>query len=341
VAVLAVVVTGAALLLTSGVMAADERRSSSGVHGEPVTAFCSIPPQSYIIERIGGDYVSIRVMVGPGQSPHTFEPTPKQMAHLAGADVYFGIGLPFESRILRDIEGFNERLIVVDTSSGVPKRQVEGAHRRRGGHGEREEHGERDGRGEFDEHGDHGEDAGHEHDAGLPDPHVWLNPRNASAIARSTCDALMGLAPESADAFDANLATLLGDLEELDAELSETLRPLAGESVYVFHPAFGYFTDAYGLRQVPVELGGMEPSARELVELTRQAVEDGVRVIFVQPQFSSKSAAAIAAEIGGAVVPIDPLSADYLENLRALAGEIQRALADETPGAASEAQEGR
>jgi zinc transport system substrate-binding protein len=314
VAVLAVVVTGAALLLTSGGTAADGRDSSPGARKEPVVAFCSIPPQGYLIERVGGDLASVHVMVGPGQSPHTFEPTPKKMAALARAEVYFGIGLPFESRILTDIGELNDRLLVVDTSAGVPRRRIEGADRH------------------DDEHGSHEDHAGHGHDGGLPDPHVWLNPRFAGTIARNTCDALKKLAPGSAEVFDANLAALLDDLEGLDAELSEALGPLAGESVYVFHPAFGYFTDEYGLRQVPVEVGGMEPSARELVELTRQAVEDGVRVIFVQPQFSSRSAAAIAGEIGGAVVPIDPLSADYLENLRGLAGEIQRALGGATQG---------
>jgi zinc transport system substrate-binding protein len=141
----------------------------------------------------------------------------------------------------------------------------------------------------------------------------------------------MEIVPDSSETLEANLASLVDDLEELDAELSEVLAPLAGESVYVFHPAFGYFTDAYGLTQVAVEVGGMEPSARELVRLTRQAAEDSVRVVFVQPQFSSRSAEAIAAEIGGAVVAIDPLSANYLENLRGIAAEIRSALGDEMP----------
>jgi zinc transport system substrate-binding protein len=168
---------------------------------------------------------------------------------------------------------------------------------------------------------------------------VWLNPRFAKTLAEETLLALRRLRPESAEFFYDNLAALVANLDELDAELSEVLTPLAGESVYVFHPAFGYFTDAYGLIQVPVEVGGMEPSARELVELTRQAKKEGVRVIFVQPQFASRSAEAIAAEIGGAVVAIDPLSPDYLENLRGIAAEIRRALGDEMPDKTPNARE--
>jgi zinc transport system substrate-binding protein len=72
----------------------------------------------------------------------------------------------------------------------------------------------------------------------------------------------------------------------------------------------------------------MEPSARELVGLIDHAISEGVRVIFVQPQFSTRSARAIAEEIGGAVVPIDALSADYMDNLRSIAHEVAQALRD-------------
>lgn len=275
-----------------------------------VVAFCSIAPQRYLIESVGGDLVSVSVLVGPGQSPHTFEPTPRQMSDLAGADVYFAIGLPFEGRILEGLAALNTGLLVTDTAARVPRRRVEEAH----GHD-----------GHDDPHG-HQEPA--EPDGGLPDPHVWLNPRHAELMAGAICDAMKELVPEEAEVFDANLSTLARELDELDAELTAALSPLSGESIYVFHPAFGYFTDAYGLKQVPIETGGMEPGARELVRLVEQATADGVRVIFVQPQFSSRSAKAIAAEIGGVVVPIDPLSGDYLENLRDMARAVREALSD-------------
>lgn len=272
--------------------------------GAALEVFCSIAPQRYLIERVGGDLVGVGVLVGPGQSPHTFEPTPRQMAGLADARVYFTIGLPFEDRILGSVEELNAELLLVDTSEGIPRRHVEGAH----GH---------------DESGEHGDSCG------LTDPHVWLNPRFAGRLAGSVCDALKDIDPDHTEEFEGNLAALMRDLDELDKELTAALAPLSGESVYVFHPAFGYFTDAYGLKQVAVELGGMEPRARELVRLIERATEERVRVIFVQPQFSSRSAGAIAAEIGGVVVPIDPLSGDYLQNLRSIAREIQGALGGE------------
>ncbi|MCK4681163.1 zinc ABC transporter substrate-binding protein [bacterium] len=303
------------LALSAGPARGEPAHSTVDASAAPravISAFCSIPPQEFFIERVGADLVSVKVLVGPGQSPHTFEPTPRQMVGLAESDVYFAIALPFEDRLLGRVEELGSGIRVVDTSAGIPRRQVEDAHH----HDEEDGSGDRASSAHNDEHG------------GLPDPHTWLNPRFAKMQARNIFDALRELVPEHGAELEANLSRLLRDLDALDAELTDTLGPLAGESIYVFHPAFGYFTDAYGLRQVPIELGGMEPSARELAGLMDHAISEGVRVIFVQPQFSTRSARAIAEEIGGAVVPIDPLSADYMDNLRAIAHEVTKALRD-------------
>lgn len=286
---------------------------------EALSAFCSISPQRFFVERVGDDLVSVEVLVAPGQSPHTFEPTPRQMSNLAGSDVYFAIGLPFEDRLLGRVEELGSGIQVVDTSEGIPRRQVEDAH---GHYGERHADRREDAHDETESYGSDGEHNG------LPDPHTWLNPRLAKVQARNICSALKELVPENGEVFEANLTELLHDLDALDAELTDALGPLAGESVYVFHPAFGYLTDAYGLRQVPIELGGMEPTARELVGLIEHATAQGVRVIFVQQQFSTRSARAIAEEIDGVVVRIDPLAADYLDNMRTIAREVAEAIRD-------------
>jgi zinc transport system substrate-binding protein len=94
----------------------------------------------------------------------------------------------------------------------------------------------------------------------------------------------------------------------------------------VFHPAYGYFGDAYGLKQIAIQLGGKEPTARQLAKLIQLAKEEGVRVLFVQPQFSKKSAEALAKAIGGAVIPLDDLAPDYLRNLQDMAVKLDSAL---------------
>ncbi|MCK5723282.1 MAG: zinc ABC transporter substrate-binding protein, partial [Gammaproteobacteria bacterium] len=94
----------------------------------------------------------------------------------------------------------------------------------------------------------------------------------------------------------------------------------------VFHPSWGYFADTYGLKQVAVEIEGKNPKPSQLKELIEHAKEQGIKIIFVQPQFSSKSAKLVAREIGGRVAVADPLAQDWSANLRAVAREFKGAL---------------
>ncbi len=270
-----------------------------------LNVFVSIPPQAYMVEQIGGPYVEVGVLVEDGQSPHTFEPTPRQIVKLAGAEVYFSVGLPFEARLLEKITGTMKDLEVVDTRRGIKVRVM------------KERHEE-----------DSGEGVGHQHEAGEPDPHFWLNPRLAEIQAANICEGLKSVDPAHAAYYERRLGDLNARLDELDAKIATTLAPFKGKEFMVFHPAFGYFGEAYGLRQIAVEVEGKEPSARQLSALIDEAKRKGIRVIFVQPQFSRKSAEAVARAIGGAVVPVDPLARDYMKNLEEMAGKVAKALTE-------------
>ncbi len=168
----------------------------------------------------------------------------------------------------------------------------------------------------------HGDERGDENDHGGPDPHIWLSPALVKEQARTICAALSELDPPGRKDYEAGLARFLADLEGLDRRLAAALAPARGKSFMVFHPAWGYFAHAYGLRQVPIEIGGKTPSARQLARIIDRAREEGIRVIFVQPQFDLRSAQAVAEAIGGAVVPIDSLAENYPENLAAAAAAI-------------------
>jgi zinc transport system substrate-binding protein len=265
-----------------------------------LSVFVSILPQVYFVERIGAGRVQAEVMVSPGQSPHSFEPAPQQMARLSRAKAFFRIGVEFENSLIPRIESTMKGLEVVDCREGIRLRQME-AH----------EHEE-------------GEEHHHEHEGA--DPHVWLSVRNAIQISSTIHQALVRLDPQGKAVYDRGYQELVKDLQALDHRLAGILAPVKGKPFFVFHSAFGYFADDYGLEQIAVETGGSEPSARELARLIEEAKAKGVRVIFVQPQFSRKSAEAIAAEIGGAVVPIDPLARDYIENLERMARAVQEGL---------------
>lgn len=258
-----------------------------------VSAFVSIPPQAFIARRVGGDFVKVRVLVGPGQSPHAYAPTPKQVAALSGADIFFTIGLPFEERLLKKITGFAAQVRLVDMRGGISLRPAD----------------------------DHDEDG---HGQAGRDPHIWLAPQLLKQQAANVCRALQQKDPAHGAAYERNFTQLASELDALDKELSRRLAPCAGRELFVFHPALGYFTDAYKLRQVAIEIEGKEPGSKSFAAIIERARAAGVKTIFIERQFSPKSAKAVAAQIGASVVTIDPLAPDCFENLRDIAEKIEK-----------------
>ncbi|MBI5248767.1 MAG: zinc ABC transporter substrate-binding protein [Desulfomonile tiedjei] len=298
------------LLIIWGSLSAGAEVKSSG----KIKAFVSILPMTYFVERVGGPNVEVNVLVGPGQDPHTFEPTPKLMAKLADSQILFKIGFPFEETIIKKVGSTFKNLQVIDLQQGIKLRamteeEVEA---------EEAEHGH--------EHSKDGEKHEHSHEAGDMDQHTWLDPRLAKIQARTIADTLIRIDPGRKDQYEKNLKDLQTDLDAIHEQLTKSLAPVKGKSFFVFHPAYGYFGDAYGLKQIAVQLGGKEPTARQLARLIELAKEAGVRVIFVQPQFSQKSAEALSKAIGGAVVPLDDLAPDYLKNLKEMAAKLDSAL---------------
>lgn len=295
------------LLYTSAAIGADP---PPPVPAGSLNVFVSIPPQAYFVERIGGPHVTVGVLVGPGQSPHSFEPSPKQLAMLAKARVFFAVGWPFEKRLLEKVTATSPNLRIIDTRQGVPLRYLtpEEAHA--------DEEPARPGE----------KDADHDHAAGEADPHIWLSPRLAKTQAATICRGLSDADPAHRADYEKSLKALQDDLDKVDQRLAKALEPVKGKAFLTFHPAFGYFADAYGLKQVPVEVGGKEPSARQLAQLIARARDTGARVIFVQPQFSARSAEAVAQAIGGAVVPMDAMAKDYLTNLDDMAAKVRSAV---------------
>lgn len=153
-----------------------------------------------------------------------------------------------------------------------------------------------------------------------------MNPRLVKVQAKTICAALCELDPAHRDVYERNCRAFEADMDTIDKKIATALAPLRGKAFYVFHPAFGYFAEAYGLKQVAIETGGKQPSAKRLAALVDQAKRAGVKLIFVQPQFDRRSAEVVAREIGGAVVPLDPLAENYMDNLLHVASQIQAAL---------------
>jgi zinc transport system substrate-binding protein len=288
--------------------------AGAGAAEERLTVCVSILPQKYFVEKIGGDLVDVHVMVQPGESPATYEPKPRQMTDLVKTEIYFAIGVPFEDAWLPKISEVNPNLQVVHTDNGIEKIPMETSRR----HGSGAEHDDAD---EEQESIDAADSHGH---GGL-DPHIWLSPALVKRQAQNILAAIGEKDPSHANVYEANLRNFISEIDALDARLKEMFSGLRQPARFmVFHPSWGYFARAYGLDQIPIEIEGKDPKPAQLKELIEHAREEEIRVIFVQPQFSAKSAELIAREIGGRVAVADPLAEDWAGNLLNVA-EVFRA----------------
>lgn len=297
---------------------------------EPLAVGVSILPQKWLVEAIGGEAVSVTVVVPPGASPATYEPKPGQMRALAEADLYFTIGVPFEAAWLPRLKDSLPDLELVDMAEGIKRRPIDGLPAAPDDHEPDHAHDDHAGADHADhadhDHGsviDHGD---HQHEAGRPDPHVWLSPAAMRRMAATVLDHLAEARPEALPTLRANLARTAAAIGEVDRAVADNLAGIERHTFLVFHPSWGYFADAYGLRQVPIEVAGGEPSPRELARVIDTARDHQVSAVFVQAQFSQRAAEAIAGDLGIGVVALDPLDPDWPATLKAAGSAFARAL---------------
>ncbi|NOY69952.1 MAG: zinc ABC transporter solute-binding protein [Deltaproteobacteria bacterium] len=256
------------------------------VHAGQMRVFVSIAPQKYFMLKIGGSHITASVMVGTGDNPATYEPSPSQMTALAGARAYFAIGVPFESAWLPRIAAANPAIKIIHTEQGIEKKPIN----RKG--------------------------SAVNVKGQMPDPHIWLSPPLVMLQARTIAVALADFDPEHASQYLANFRAFIDEITATDAAISIRLAPLPRPAVFLtFHPSWGYFADAYGLEQVSIEADGKSPKPAALGRLIEFAKKKKIKTILVQPQFSTRAATIIAKAINGKVITADPLAYDWQNNL--------------------------
>lgn len=251
----------------------------------------SIAPYKYFVERIGGDLVETSLLVPPGASPHTFEPTAKKIVESSKANIWFRIGEPFESQALPALKHHNPKMKIVDLRNGIDL-ICEGA-------------------------------GACSHGA---DPHIWLSPRLAAKQAQAIAAALQQELPQERQTLENNLQSFVADLQKLDQANQKLFANIKKRTILVSHPAYGYFSKDYGIVQLSIETEGREPTPKHVQKVLEQAREEGITTVFAQSQHSLRGAQRIADELGGKVVLLDPLSQDYLENIKKTAEAFAKQL---------------
>jgi len=266
----------------------------TNVHAEnKIIVFVSILPQQYFVQQIGNDLVDVRVMVGPGQNPATYEPTPQQMAALYKADIYFRIGVPFESAWLDKIKLNNQNLIIVECCESISNLK--------------------------------GHDHSHEHNTDY-DPHVLTSPKNVIKIAELIKNSLIKIDNKHSAAYEATEGSFKESLLRLDEVIKLKTKNLNSRTLIVSHPSWSYFADEYGFTQISIEREGKEIQASSLVDLIKTAKERNVKTIFVQPQFNDRAAKVVANELNAEVMMLDPLAFNYIDNMNRVTENIVKGL---------------
>lgn len=247
----------------------------------------SILPQKYFLERVSGDYFDIQVMIPPGESPATYDPTPGQMLSLSKSKHYFLVGhLVFENTWIKEMAKQNTETEFIDTSVGVTY--------------EKQDH------------------TGHDHDHGEVEPHIWMSPGNVKTMIKNMVRTLVENYPDQKELFIQNMNEFIKELDSLDKNISMELSGLEYRAFIIYHPALTYFARDYRLKQIPVEREGKEPSARYIRNIIDRARKEHIKLIFLQRQFNQEEARTIEREINGRVIVIDPLEYDWFDQIKAI-----------------------
>ena len=253
---------------------------------EQIKVVTTVAPLAEFIKSVGGDRVEVSVMVPPGAEPHTFEPTPSQMRQVAEADLYVQNGAGLEFWMDRILQ-VNEEMTIIDSSKGI--------------------------------------DFIRESPEEI-DPHIWISLRNAAVQVKNICDGLIEVDPANKEYYLQNKDSYLQNLRTIDAEFNNTFGSKEKRIFIVHHPAWTYFARDYELEQVPLMENEKEPGPKYLGEVIELARKNNITTIFVEPQFNPKSAEVIAREMNASIVTIDPLSGNYLDNMRNAGREIAQSL---------------
>ncbi|MEJ2156736.1 MAG: zinc ABC transporter substrate-binding protein [Desulfobacteraceae bacterium] len=279
---------------------------------DKIPVYVSIVPQRYFVQQIGKDLVDVHVMVSPGASPAIYEPKPRQMADISTAKAYFSIGVPFEGRWLSKIASSNPAMKVVATDREVQKIPMAVGY-----------HLDEPVDGEHPDGREHGED---DHGHGGMDPHIWLSPPLVKIQARHILHGLEEIDPAHGSRYEQNYRAFIRKIDSLDEALNRKFAKWKDRRFIVFHPSWGYFAQAYNLKMTAIEVQGKDPKPAQLQSLIKHARHKGIKVVFVQPQFSMRSAKLIAREIGGKVAFADPLAENWADNLLGVADQFKAAL---------------
>ncbi|PXV65149.1 metal ABC transporter solute-binding protein, Zn/Mn family [Halanaerobium congolense] len=274
------------------------------------TVAVTIMPQLEMVEAVAGARVEVVEMIPKGFSPSNYAPSPAEMRAFNEASIYFSIGVPADMQNILPRAEDQSDLEIVKLFERIESKYP---HRYFGG-------------GDAEAEEEHQEVEADEHGHGGRDPHIWLSPARVSYMVKIIRDELIEILPQYEAEFNKNAEVYLEKLAAVDQENKEILAPYEGEEILVYHPAFGYFIEHYGLEMIAIEAEGKEPGPRHLQEIIEFAKAEGINNVFYQAEIDSTKTRAVAEELGGKTIQLNPLAKNYLENLKIMAVKMEAEL---------------
>ena len=297
-----------------------------------VSVVTSIKPVHSLVSGVMEGVNSPIVIIEGAGSPHTYSLKPSQARQLQDADLVFWMGDELETFLEGPIENIAKRAksIKLIDSHGLKKIKF-----REGGmfegHDDHDDHGGHDDH----DHDKHAKDDHDDHGHGEFDPHVWLDPINAKAIVHEIEEALVKVDPKNAKKYEANADRIAKEMDKLVEELREQLKPVQEKGFIVFHDAYQYFEQRFGVSAIGSITVSPEvmPGAERVSELRKKITDLSATCVFSEPQFEPKLVKTLVEGTGARTGVLDPLGASltkgpdlYSQLIREMASSLKDCL---------------
>lgn len=296
-----------------------QQKTGNKIDQNKLEVFTSFYPLYYVANQIGGEKIAAKLVIPNGAEVHSYEPSPRKLADLERADVFFynGLGLePWADKVVNNLKNAGVKTIEVSKNIELLKFE-EHNHEKENNHDEEHSHG----------HGEY-------------DPHIWLDPINMIDIAKRMNKEFIALDPKNKDYYKENTLSFINEIKKLDEEYKSTLSNKEHKYILVSHASFGYLAKRYGLEQLAVAgvSPHQEPSPKVLAKLTEEAREHSLEYIFMESLANPKTAEVLAQEANLEILPLNPISGlteteqeqgeDYISIMKKNLQSLRKALVD-------------
>lgn len=267
-----------------------QTKSTDPGANKPIVAV-SIVPEATFVHKVAGDLVDVVTLVPPGDDPEDYAPTPQIMEQFSQAQLYFSIGVPTEKTNILPKASLNKHLQMVNLAQAASQQYPE-----------------------------------RQFSDGSRDPHVWMSPKRAVVMVQTISDRLSAIDPVHKATYQKNAAQYIKKLKALDQNIQQKLKNLKQRTFIVYHPAFGYFAEEFGLHMISLEVEGKDATPQHLQQVIDDAKKQNIKVIFYQAEISSKQAQEFANELNGKAIQVSPLAPDYINNLKTVANTFAQGM---------------